>query len=212
MNKLPFKKKFVRKVIDLILFPLRFALADIKVESLGLTSLRQERINICLKWVNGRVLDIGCGENQFIRSYKKRGRTDSLGVDYFKWKGADIICDTTKLPFKDNTFDTVTIIASLNHIPKRKKVLQEAYRVLRPGGQILITMINPIISRISHTLVRRRLDLDQKERGGMEKGEVFGFWPKEVVSYLSRVGFMEIKKIPFIYGLNNLYIGNKPTS
>jgi len=181
-----------------------------KVEKLGFTSLRQERFNICLKYVQGRVLDIGCSSNQFIQIYKNKSRTDSLGVDTYKWEGADIVCDTTKLPFKNNTFDTVTIIASLNHIPKREKVLKEAYRVLRPNGHILVTMINPIISRISHTIVRKRFDFDQKGRGKMKKGEVFGFWPKEVISYLSCTGFREIKKIPFIYGLNNLYIGKKP--
>lgn len=207
---LPFKKTPVQKIKDFIFLPLRFALPDMKVEKLGFTSLRQERFNICLKHVKDRVLDIGCSSNQFIHIYKNKTRTNSVGVDTFKWKGADIVCDTTKLPFKDNTFDTVTIIASLNHISKREKVLKEAYRVLRPDGRILVTMINPIISRISHTIVRKRFDFDQKERGGIKKGEVFGFWPKEVISYLSGAGFLEIKKIPFIYGLNNLYIGKKP--
>ena len=70
-------------------------------------------------------------------------------------------------------------------------------------------MINPIVSRISHTIVRKRFDRDQHERGGMAKGEVFGFWPKEMFIYLTKAKFTSIKKISFIYGLNHLYIGKK---
>jgi ubiquinone/menaquinone biosynthesis C-methylase UbiE len=205
-----FKKTTAQKIKDFIFLPVRFALADPKVEKLGLTSLRQERFNICLEHTRGKTLDIGCGENQFIIAYRKSSRTKSIGVDAFKWQEVDIVCDTTKLPFKDNSFETVTIIASLNHIPKREKVLDEAYRVLRPAGQMLVTMIDPVISRISHTFIRKRFDRDQKERGGMKKGEVYGFWPKEMIGYLSKAGFRSIKQKSFIYGLNRLYIGKKP--
>ena len=204
-----FEKSIDQKIIDFVFTPFRFAMPDSKVEKMGLTSLRKERFNICLKYAKGKVLDIGCADNKFISTYRARNRLKSIGVDAYNWKGADIICDTTKLPFKDNSFDTSTIIASLNHIPRREKVLAESYRVLKPGGRILITMINPIISRISHTIVRKRFDRDQGQRGGMAKGEVYGFWPKEIISLLSRAGFKKIKKIPFIYGLNNLYIGIK---
>lgn len=204
-----FKKNLRQKVLDFLSVPLRFALPDEKVEKMGLTSLRQERFNICLEKAKGRMLDIGCSNNDFIREYRKKNKQKSIGVDAFKWEGADIVCDTTKLPFKDKSFDTVTIIASLNHIPKREKVLKEALRVLKPGGQILVTMINPIVSRISHTIVRKRFDQDQNERGGMAKGEVFGFWPSEMEGLLKGAGFRRVEKIAFIYGLNNLYIGKK---
>ena len=207
-NKL-FEKSPEQKIIDFVFTPVRFAFPDPKVEKLNLTSLSRERFNICLEYSYGRVLDIGCSDNLFVKAYRKKGHSKSIGVDAFKWKGADIICDTTKLPFENKSFDTVTIIASLNHIPKREKVLKEAHRVLRPDGQILVTMINPIVSRISHTIVRKRFDRDQHERGSMARGEVFGFWSKEMFKYLSNAGFKKIKKIPFIYGLNNLYIGKK---
>ena len=168
-----FTKSFEQQIVDFIFTPIRFALPDQKVEELRLTSLCKERFNVCLEYSKGRVLDIGCADNEFIRTYRKKDRSKSIGVDAFKWKWADIVCDTTKLPFKENSFDTVTIIASLNHIPKRDEVLAEAFRVLKPSGQILITMINPIISRISHTIVRKKFDRDQHERGKVAKGEVY---------------------------------------
>ena len=71
------------------------------------------------------------------------------------------------------SFDTVTIIAALNHIPNRAAVINECRRVLRPGGRVVITMLTPRTSRVWHWL-RAPWDADQRERG-MQPGEVFGF-------------------------------------
>jgi len=56
----------------------------------------------------------------------------------------DLLLDNSaKLPFKNETFDTVTIAGALNHIPNRSEVLAEAHRILRQNGRIVITMIPP---------------------------------------------------------------------
>lgn len=47
------------------------------------------------------------------------------------------------LPFEDHSFTAMVCIDSINHLPGRLQVLQEWYRVLRPGGRLLFT--NPII-------------------------------------------------------------------
>jgi len=203
-----FIKSAGRKIKDFFLVPLRFGLPDEKVEKLGLTSLRQERFNVCLEHSSGRVLDIGCGNNEFVNTYRKKHDNKSMGVDVFEWEGCDLVCDTLNLPFEDNSFDTVTLIACLNHIPEREKALKEAYRVLKPGGKILVTMITPIISYISHAIVRKRFDKDQVGRG-MEEGEVYGFWSKQMVQYLKDANFKDIKKIPFLYRMNKVYLGKK---
>lgn len=92
--------------------------------------------------LDGKVLDIGCGKNELINMYKKLGR-EGMGVDVFPFEGVDQVVDTTDLSFEDGEFDTVTMIACLNHIPfyKRDKVLSEAYRVLKDGGRLFLTMI-----------------------------------------------------------------------
>ena len=41
------------------------------------------------------------------------------------------------LPFKDNTFDSYTIAFGIRNVPKIDKALEEAYRVLKPGGHFL---------------------------------------------------------------------------
>jgi ubiquinone/menaquinone biosynthesis C-methylase UbiE len=48
--------------------------------------------------------------------------------------------DATRLPWPDDSFDTVTTHTMLHHVPTRRgqnQVLSEALRVLRPGGALL---------------------------------------------------------------------------
>ncbi|WP_030842469.1 demethylmenaquinone methyltransferase [Streptomyces sp. NRRL F-4474] len=46
--------------------------------------------------------------------------------------------DATKLPFKDDVFDTVTISFGLRNVQDTDAALRELYRVTRPGGQVVI--------------------------------------------------------------------------
>ena len=61
----------------------------------------------------------------------------------------------THLPYKDGSFETVTFIANINHIPRplRSKELAEAYRVLKPNGKIIVTMGNPVAEWLVHKIV-----------------------------------------------------------
>ena len=47
------------------------------------------------------------------------------------------------LPFPDNSFDAVSCIDAINHLPDRPRVIAEWARVLRPGGRLLFT--DPIV-------------------------------------------------------------------
>lgn len=46
--------------------------------------------------------------------------------------------DATKLPFKDDVFDTVTISFGLRNVQDTDAALSELYRVTKPGGQVVI--------------------------------------------------------------------------
>ena len=46
--------------------------------------------------------------------------------------------DATKLPFKDDTFDAVTISFGLRNVQDTETALRELYRVTRPGGRVVI--------------------------------------------------------------------------
>jgi hypothetical protein len=80
-------------------------------------------------------------------------------------------------------------------------------RVLRPEGRLLVTMIDPVIGRITHRL-RFRMDPDQHERG-MHEDEDYGLWDSEVRRLLVASGFEVVRRRRFVFGLNNLYVAQK---
>ena len=197
-----------QKTKDRLCFPLLAFLSSERARALGLTPIDEERVAITLGRCRGLLLDIGCGTNELARSYRLRQGT-AIGVDVWPWPGIDMVCDTTGLPFQNKRFDTVVMLACLNHVPqsKRRQVLQEARRVLKDDGQLLITMINPVVGVVVHT-IRRRYDPDQLERGiGHE--ETKGLWDKAVKGLLAESRLRLAETIPFVFGLNRLYIAEK---
>jgi ubiquinone/menaquinone biosynthesis C-methylase UbiE len=197
-----------QKIKDRLCFPLLAFLSSEHARGLHLTPIDEERVAIALGRCRGSVLDIGCGTNELARAYRSR-EGSAIGVDVLPWPGTDVVCDTTTLPFPDRHFDTVAMLACLNHVPqsKRGQVLQEARRVLKDEGQLLITMINPVVGVVVHA-VRRRYDLDQLERGiGHEEAK--GLWDKEVKELLAESRLRLAETIPFVFGLNRLYIAEK---
>jgi ubiquinone/menaquinone biosynthesis C-methylase UbiE len=162
------------------------------------------RIRVVLPHVRGRLLDIGCGLNFLTGCYDG----ESVGVDVYEWGGVDLVVrDSADLGFPDKAFDTVTVVAALNHIPNRLDALREAHRVLKDDGRLVITMIGPLAGRIYHAL-RRPWDADQRERG-MKKGEVYGLTSGEVRGLLEQSGFRVVHERRFMLGLNRLTLARK---
>ena len=168
-------------------------------DALGET-LALRRLKAVLPYVNGRLLDVGCGSNMLVRHYE-----NGVGIDVHPWPGADLIVPVTAtLQWESGTFDTITIVAALNHIPNRAAVLDECRRLLRPGGRVVITMLTPRTSRVWHWL-RAPWDADQRDRG-MRPGEVYGFTRQQLLELFKRAGFSLLSSQRFMLGLNGVYV------
>jgi len=50
--------------------------------------------------------------------------------------------DATTLPFPDESFDAVTMFDLLEHVPEDDAAVREAFRVLRPGGVLMVSTPN----------------------------------------------------------------------
>lgn len=94
-------------------------------------------------------LDIGCADGSISIAIGKDLRLDRYHIfgcdvrdlppeddqsDHFMFKHYDGVT----LPYCDNCFDMITIYMVLHHIPEVKPFLKEVYRVLRPGGYVMI--------------------------------------------------------------------------
>ncbi|MFH1448167.1 MAG: class I SAM-dependent methyltransferase [Candidatus Micrarchaeota archaeon] len=171
---------------------------------MGLISLRDERCWKVKEYCQGRLLDIGCGNNQLVKEYGH----DSVGVDVYDDGGnALIVKDSSDLPFDNESFDTVSFVACLNHIPYRERVVKEANRLLRDNGRVIITMIPPFSGWIVHKLIAW-WDYDQC-MGGMEEGEEVGLTEEYIIALMKRGGFRLVKNEKFVFGFNNFYVFEK---
>ena len=207
-----------QKVFDFITFPLR-AVTLFYTDKWGLSCQATERYDYVSQEVRGYCLDVGCGpNNRFVKEFLKN---NGIGIDVFKYEGLvdeNIIKDMTHLPYDSNTFDSVTFLANINHIPKnqRDSELSEAYRVLKPSGNIIITMGNPLAETVVHKVIalhdrifKSKQDVDAER--GMEEGEEFFLTDTEIKNRLIKAGFFNIRKIFFVTqcGLNHLFTAVK---
>jgi SAM-dependent methyltransferase len=96
---------------------------------------------------NSKVLDIGCGNGKNMKYGAQR--LQMVGLEHSA--SLTEIClsetlqviqgDARNLPFEDNTFDAIIMIAVIHHIhpDEHYKVLEEIQHVLKPDGTCLIT-------------------------------------------------------------------------
>jgi len=208
----------VKRFMDFVTFPLR-AITLFEKDRWGLSSLASERFNYVAREVQGYCLDVGCGRyNRFINKYLCG---NGKGIDVYLYEGLsedNIVKDMTHFPFDDASFDSVTFIANLNHIPRsiRDTELLEAYRCLKPSGNVIITMGNPLAEILIHKIVSlydsifdTNFDVDSER--GMGEEEDYYVLDAEILERLTKCGFRNITKKYFLtqWCLNHLFVGYK---
>ncbi|MFA4820546.1 MAG: methyltransferase domain-containing protein [Candidatus Aenigmatarchaeota archaeon] len=156
------------------------------------------------------VLDIGCGDDFYLLSGLQRKIKSGMGVDIAvkNAKSDNIIIKKIrigqKLPFKDASFDVVTMIAFIEHLEKPEKVLTDCRRVLRKGGVIIITTPMARAKPFWEFLV----NLGLTEEKNTEDHKQY-FSQEKVEKLLKTNGFDITVSKKFELGMNYIAVGRK---
>ncbi|WP_156727712.1 methyltransferase domain-containing protein [Streptomyces apocyni] len=152
-----------------------------------------------------KVLDMGCGTGRFTVPMAEAGvqvtgldisramldvteaKLSARGLSGDLYEG-----DMAHLPFEDNSFDVVTSMLALMHIPleDREAVFAEVARVLRPGGRLVIGVKNGLFEQffkgdrfaaVDITDVEAKQLLFTKTRGGKDlTAPWYSFTPQDL--------------------------------
>ena len=107
-----------------------------------------ERIRLVRNYkAEGSLLDVGCAQGGFLEvaqqsGYKVQGvevSTAAASVAIGE-RGLKVVnSDLVSAGFEDNIFDIITLWDVIEHLQNPAKTITEAYRILRPGGIILVS-------------------------------------------------------------------------
>ncbi len=153
---------------------------------------KSQTLEILGNIVGKRVLDVGAGTGRWSVELAKRGAfVTALDVSGEMLKVLArkslhvelVIGDAESLPFESGTFDVVTAAFLIVHLKNPVRFFDEVYRVLKDGGEFLLTNIN------------QKEPPEVKTKNGVIKIESYYHRPEQVREYLESLAFSVTKEV-----------------
>lgn len=105
----------------------------------------------------GRLLELGCGSGDFLSRLSALGwlaegaDVDPHAIENARRKGLNVTLGRVEdLAYPSDWFDAVIMVHVIEHIHDPRAFLQECYRVLKPGGQLVL--VTPNAASLLHKL------------------------------------------------------------
>ncbi len=154
------------------------------------------------------ILDFGCGDGFFAKTVFEKIKID-VGIDLIENNKVNkarknnvykkiVLYDGNKLPFKDNSFNTIISNCVLEHVPQINDSLAEIYRVLKPNGYFIASVITnkwedylfgtKILGGFYKNFMRKKQEHCQllTVNEWKEKFVLSGFKIEKIIGYLNR--------------------------
>jgi len=147
-------------------------------------------------------------------------RTDPFG-DKTRGRVAFAAGDALSLPFRDGTFDAVTISFGLRNVHGTRDALAEMRRVTRPGGRLVVCEFSTITIEPLDMLYRRYLTgvLPAIARRAARNPEAYEYlsesindWPsqRELADVIRAAGWSAVKWRDLSLGVVSIHVGRNP--
>lgn len=179
-----------------------------------------------------RILDCGCGSGEYVHALSDLGG-EVWGIEYSREKVAssrqlagpfaERVCvgDIQHMGFEDGRFDVALVNEVLEHVPDDHRGLEEVYRILAPGGMLIVFSPNRLYPFETHGVYRRgsRRRIPHYApfvpylplRLGRALFEYWArnYWPWELRAMVERCGFA-IREVGYVWQTFENISGRQP--
>ncbi len=216
----------------------RYDLND-RLHSLGLDQTwRRKAVTTAEVKPGDVVLDVACGTGDLTLAFSRSRAKRVIGADFTpsmltqatrKPPGIGRIApsyhaaDATRLPMNDETVDVVSIAFGIRNVADPAKALREFYRVLRPGGRLVILEFNQptnSIVRLGYNFYFRHVMPRTAAFIAGDRSGAYRYLPRSVSTFLDRpatlnlmceTGFTHTRSSPLTLGIAVIYHSVKPS-
>ena len=184
-----------------------------------------------------KIVDVACGTGDMLGFWEKMAQKSNIDVE--KFIGIDPssgMLDVAKekfphftymqayaqeLPLKDNSTEFVSITYGIRNVVERLEAISEFYRVLKPGGMLVILEFTKrekrsILDKVVETYMKKVLPTiggavsGNKEAYEYLPNSIDGFLTTEqLIKELEEEGFAMEYVQPFSFGISTLFIARK---
>ena len=197
---------------------------------------RKKAVKIILSRPHELVLDVACGTGDFAIALAKAGVKEVVGIDISEKMleiGKKKIAqrnfektillqyeDCEKMNFETNSFDGVTVAFGVRNFEHLNVGIQEMYRVLKPGGKLVILELSTPENKLIFSLYNIYFKHILPSIGGWISGDKSAYRylyqsvlqfpkPDKFIPILSSCGFQKVEHKAFTFGLARMYVATK---
>jgi SAM-dependent methyltransferase len=145
-----------------------------------------------------RLIDVGCGRAS-LRAFLGPRCTSYIGVDAILHRGlpedvelVQLDLDTGRVPLPSASSDVVTCLETIEHVENPRALLRELYRLVRPGGVVLVSTPNQLSVLSKLSLLTRNEFVHFQERPGLYPAHISALLEVDLVRIYREVGLREI--------------------
>lgn len=159
-----------------------------------------------------KLLDAGCGRGTLARMLNRNFHYTGIDISQKALQQASRVYHQTEcvdinaqpMPFADNSFDLVTALDIIEHVFDPRYLLHEIYRVLKPGGEVILTTPNILCQgHINRMLRERKFPKTSNDPFPYDGGHLHFFTYRDCAELLTQRNFKNLTPIGTARGQEN---------